>query len=760
MEENLEEKHVELLAPAGSLEAFEAAVNAGADAVYLAGSKFGARAYAENFDSETLHQVLRTAHLCGVRINVTVNTLTRQEELPGVLEFLGPLYEDGLDAVIVQDLGVMQMLHREMPDLALHASTQLSVTNADAVQFLARLGVTRVVPARELSLAEIRDLKRELPIEVETFIHGAMCYCYSGKCLFSSFLGGRSGNRGRCAQPCRLPYRILDPEGRRTGEDAARKEYYPLSMRDMQTVQILPELIEAGIDSFKIEGRMKKPEYAAGTVRIYRKYIDLYYRLCKEGRREEYRVEPEDLQELSELYIRSERSEGYYHCYNGRNFVTLGEPGYSGAEEALLTKLRSGYVHPVTGVPVGMDARFAAGERNRLTVRALSSGVSFTAEGEKADTAKNRPMTAEVFEKNLGKTGGTVFVPKCVRADVEGAVFVPVGGINALRREALAGLEQKLLNDYNQKRMYALRKVREEIAKSLSDGGIDEDESKTVRESVGISAGRFDAVPDSDGVLSGIGLIAVVLNEEQADAARRGGADLIIDDSASFSGIGKGEFVALPYAVRGKNHAFMERVLQDLRGGIYRGALVRNIEGLWFLRRGGYRGIILADSSLYCWNRESRKALAGEADAFVYPLELSGRELSETFPGEADSILMVYGRVPMMISAGCVRKTEKLCRGKEEGFYFLEDRMGEHFPVRTVCTQCTNIVYNSVPLSLHRAWSDTLFRRTRAKMLVFTTESAEETAAATALFRDIQDGLMAEEPTYRYTAGHYKKGAL
>lgn len=218
---------MELLAPAGSLEAFEAAVNAGADAVYLAGSKFGARAYAENFDSETLHQVLRTAHLCGVRINVTVNTLTRQEELPGVLEFLGPLYEDGLDAVIVQDLGVMQMLHREMPDLALHASTQLSVTNADAVQFLARLGVTRVVPARELSLAEIRDLKRELPIEVETFIHGAMCYCYSGKCLFSSFLGGRSGNRGRCAQPCRLPYRILDPEGRRTGEDAAGRNIIP-----------------------------------------------------------------------------------------------------------------------------------------------------------------------------------------------------------------------------------------------------------------------------------------------------------------------------------------------------------------------------------------------------------------------------------------------------------------------------------------------------------------------------------------------------
>ena len=267
---------VELLAPAGSYEAFAAALNAGADAVYMGGTRFGARAYADNFSNEDLSRAIRTAHLHGKKVYLTVNTLTRQEEMPELTDFVRGLYEkEALDGVIVQDTGVLISLSEACPGLLLHASTQMSVTTREGVLFLKRLGVSRIVPARELSLKEIRLLKQE-DIEIEAFIHGAMCYCYSGRCLMSSFLGGRSGNRGRCAGPCRLPYDVLGPDGREALR-GKRGECYPISMRDLCVLEILPELIDAGIDSFKIEGRMKKPEYAAGVTAVYRRYIDRFY---------------------------------------------------------------------------------------------------------------------------------------------------------------------------------------------------------------------------------------------------------------------------------------------------------------------------------------------------------------------------------------------------------------------------------------------------------------------------------------------------
>ena len=263
---NMMEKKVELLAPCGSYESFLAAVRAGADAVYLGGKAFGARAYAENFSEEELISVIRQAHLFGVSVYLTVNTLVKEQEFSAVYEYILPLYEAGLDGAIVQDMGFFRFLRRNFPGLKLHASTQMTITGSYGAAFLKEMGCERIVPARELSLQEIKAIKRKVPIEIEVFVHGAMCYCYSGQCLMSSMIGGRSGNRGRCAQPCRLPYKTAGKEG------------YFLSLKDMNTLEHLPELIEAGVDSFKIEGRMKRPEYVAGVVSIYRKYIDKYYR--------------------------------------------------------------------------------------------------------------------------------------------------------------------------------------------------------------------------------------------------------------------------------------------------------------------------------------------------------------------------------------------------------------------------------------------------------------------------------------------------
>ena len=250
---------VELLAPAGDFSCFMAAVNAGADAVYLGGEKFGARAYANNFTTQEIIEALRIAHLFQKKVYVTVNTLVKDRELKELIPFMEPLVEAKLDGVIVQDLGVLISLREAFPNLELHASTQMTITGKYGARFLKKLGATRIVPARELSLEEIRHIKEDTGLEIETFIHGAMCYAYSGQCLFSSLLGGRSGNRGRCAGPCRLPYEVKG------------KTMYPLSLKDMYTLSMVPELMDAGIDSFKIEGRMKSPEYVAGVTSMYRK---------------------------------------------------------------------------------------------------------------------------------------------------------------------------------------------------------------------------------------------------------------------------------------------------------------------------------------------------------------------------------------------------------------------------------------------------------------------------------------------------------
>ncbi len=301
----------ELLSPAGDYECFVAAIKAGADAVYLGGN-YSARAYAKNFTTEEILTALDFAHLYGRKIYMTLNTLMKDTELSSIRSYLLPFYRAGLDGVIIQDIGLFRLLHEEFPDLPLHASTQMCITATDGLNLFSEMGAKRVVLARELSLDEIRRIHDTSDQELECFIHGAMCYAYSGKCLLSSMLGKRSGNRGRCAQPCRLPY---------NGK-------YLLSMKDMAVLDILPKLIDAGIASFKIEGRMKSPDYVAATAGIYRKYIDL----CVDHPEERYQIDQKDLDLLLKLYTRSSHSRGYYEIRNGAEMITISESGYAKAD--------------------------------------------------------------------------------------------------------------------------------------------------------------------------------------------------------------------------------------------------------------------------------------------------------------------------------------------------------------------------------------------------------------------------------------------
>ena len=330
---------IEILAPAGSYGSFMAAVTAGADAVYAGGPRFGARAFADNFTEEQLLSAIDYAHFHGRKFYLTVNTLLKDAELEELYEYLDPLYRQGLDAVIVQDIGVLSFVREHFPGMDIHASTQMTVTNTEGALFLKEQGAARAVPARELALEEVRDIVEQTGLEMECFVHGALCYCYSGQCLLSSLIGGRSGNRGQCAQPCRLPYTVNE------------KKEYTLSLKDICTLELIPELVDAGIDSFKIEGRMKKPEYVALVTAMYRKYTDMYLQNGREG----FAVAPGDLEMLMDIYNRGGFSQGYYRQHNGRNMLSPDRPNHAGvpAVRVIAQKGREIAVEALTDIHKG-----------------------------------------------------------------------------------------------------------------------------------------------------------------------------------------------------------------------------------------------------------------------------------------------------------------------------------------------------------------------------------------------------------------------
>ena len=474
----MEKRKVEILAPAGSYESMVAAVNAGANAVYIGGSRFGARAYADNLDEEAMIRAIDFVHLHNCRIYMTVNTLVKEKELPELYGYLKPYYEAGLDAVLVQDLGVFSYIREHFPDLPLHISTQMTVTGKYSAADLKRMGAVRVVPARELSLKEIREISEATGLEVETFVHGALCYCYSGQCLFSSLIGGRSGNRGRCAQTCRLPFDVEKGDKVLGGKN----EKYVLSLKDLCTLDLLPEILEAGVCSLKIEGRMKSPRYTAGVVSIYRKYVDMYLAHGRSG----YRVDPADRRALLELFDRGGQSEGYYKEHNGRDMVVLKEkPAFREPDQELFDRLDRTYVDAVKKEPIRGTALVSEGKPVRLTVEytpslepagitedgmAVLEPVSVACTGDMAETAKNAPMDGDRVRKQLMKTGDSPFFFEELEVLVEGKVFLPVQALNRLRREALEELCRAVTERFRRKSGEEHKNTEEEGAERAAAG--------------------------------------------------------------------------------------------------------------------------------------------------------------------------------------------------------------------------------------------------------------------------------------------------
>lgn len=436
-------KKLELLAPAGSLTTLKAVVNAGADAVYLGGEMFGARAYANNFSKEELFEGIDYGHRHNCKVILAVNTLLKEEELKNHLyEYLLPYYERGIDAVIVQDFGVFEFLHRQFPLLPLHTSTQMTVTGVDGARFLADKGASRVVMAREMSFEEIKKIHDAVDIEIESFVHGALCYCYSGQCLFSSMLGGRSGNRGRCAQPCRLPYEVLSEDKKRIG----RAENYILSPKDLCTIENIPRLAESGVYSFKIEGRMKQAEYAAGVVSIYRKYMDFYLEKGKEG----YQVSNEDMQKLYDFGNRSGFTKGYYFMHNGKEMMTFDKPNHTKSNNALQEQIKKDYIDIEIKEKIYGNLRLQKEKPAMIEIAAEDHAVQVL--GDTVQKAEKRPLTRENVLEKMKKTGNTPYEFAEFTVDMEEDVFLPIQSLNQLRRNALEQLEAGEMMQYRRDR--------------------------------------------------------------------------------------------------------------------------------------------------------------------------------------------------------------------------------------------------------------------------------------------------------------------
>ena len=727
----MKQRQVEVLAPAGSFESMKAAIAAGADAVYIGGSQFGARAYADNLDEDHMLEAINYAHLHGASLYMTVNTLVKEKELDSLFDYLNPYYMAGLDAVIVQDMGVFTYIREHFPDLDIHASTQMTITGAEGAALLKKMGASRVVTARELSLEEINRIHREVGVEIESFVHGALCYCYSGQCLLSSLIGGRSGNRGRCAQPCRLPYDV-----RKDGHSCQpRDERYVMSLKDLCVLDILPDILEAGVYSLKIEGRMKSPRYTAGVVSIYRKYVDRYLKSGRKG----YHVDPRDKKILLDLFDRGGFTDGYYVQHNGRDMVALKEkPAFRQGNQELFEYLDAAYVNAELKEPVTGSLVVEEGKPVSLVLSCIDpdgENVTVQTEGTVVMTAQNQPMTEDKLRKQIQKTGNTPFQFTDLTISTVGNVFLPVQALNELRRTSLEKLERELLGKY-----------RRESGKRETD---DRSEKKTPKEM------ELHVLLDTpDGFDTVLELESVRELQLEADGFE---PDQWSTYAFSCHEAGKRCVLVLPVIFRTEAIRFFEKNWQYLTEAGFDGLLVRSMEEIVYVKEKGFSIPLFGDHNLYVFNQTAKKTYDQMGlTRQTLPLELNSQELEQL--GCRGMELVAYGYLPVMTSAQCIQKTTDRCTHRP-GLLRMRDRTGKDLSVKNRCSFCYNTIYNPSPLSLlgqeyliHRLAPDAI-------RLQFTWETKEQIRQIVQAYRAVfLEGKTGQIPFTDITRGHFKRG--
>lgn len=790
----------EILAPCGSYDILVAAVKAGADACYIGGSRFGARAYAENLDSDSVIKAIDYAHNHGVKLYLTVNTLIKNNEIKEIGKYLQPYYEAGLDAVIVQDLGVFLMVRQLFPDMHIHCSTQMNINSVHGARFMHEQGASRVVTAREMSLDEIKAIKRDVDIEIETFVHGAMCYSYSGQCLLSSVSGERSGNRGRCAQPCRKCY---------DGE-------YSLSMKDMCALELLPELFAAGIDSFKIEGRMKNAYYVASAVDAYSQMRDD----CVAGRFDVNKAESLKLR-LANIYNRGGFTDGYFFrnkqnasetCMiskdrpnnrgvvlgqlkgisSGKIRLELQEDMYRG--DVLEIRLKDGTTMDVTvgtdgkkgmsvDIPAPKTKQIVCGQsvlRTRcnkileeverdilcaedsshkirlhgmfcaivgkplsLTLYREIDGKKYevTVQGDVVAPADKHGADAVKLKEKISQLGGTEYYMAKLNMDVSEDAFVPLGLVKQLRRDAIDDLEKEISQSFRRKK------------NDLGTNSFDFRE-KTHDEAIADSKVQVGVLTTQqlDAILEFSCVDGVYLERKLYDViCGNGMIDRIKEKKINV-------YLTLPYIIN--SHFSIGKYLPNSDiNGIY----IRNIDGFAtalhedILKE--YKCVCAA--SLYGYNNMARQYMLKFYPKLIFelPKELTLAECGSLAPGEQEFNL--YGYQQVMLSAQCVRKNRKDCNRNNEIIPIRDDR-GNRFFSRCVCEECCNVIYNGIPFDMikRRREIDDCIHPKRYN-LFFTIEDGKQT---TQIMQELTDSLlyqdthMIQKESKIATTGHCYRG--
>lgn len=793
-----QDRKIEILAPAGSYESFHAAIVAGADAVYAGGPKFGARAFAENFTEDQLLNAIDYAHLHQRKFYLTVNTLLKDYEIEQLPEYLEPLYQRGLDAVIVQDMGVLNVVRQYFPDMDIHASTQMTVTGVNGAQFLKENGAVRVVPAREISLEEVRNIKSVTGMEMECFVHGALCYCYSGQCLLSSLIGGRSGNRGQCAQPCRLPYTVDGEKG------------YLLSLKDICTLDIIPDLIEAGIDSFKIEGRMKRPEYVAGVTSIYRKYVDLYLK----NPQKPYWVDDKDKEMLMDLFNRGGFHTGYYKQKNGRNMITIQKPNHIGvkAGTVLSQKGREVQMRALTDIAAGDLIEFKNEAQRYTTGKSCKQGEVITilapkgirlsvgevlyrvqspellntletsySEGkvieklygyisleagkaaklvvckdeysveieseQQVEVASSRPLDEERIKKQLQKTGNTEFEFDVLDVELHGEVFLPMQQLNEMRRKALEELEKKIQDSFHRKT--AEKKVLQEEILDTASVKLSKKENKL---SVLVETQeQLEAVLENDNSVACI-YVDSNLDKTGLDAELwKGISDRIHKKNIEV-------FLAMPRIFRNQTIEIFEQAYDSILTRYFDGMLIRSMEEYQFLKSKNYSGNIRLDYNLYIMNRFAKQFWRKQGIIYgTIPVELNKSEIVNLDSKQDEMI--VYGYIPAMVTAQCVTSTVHGCK-KDCKITMLKDRYQNEFPVKNQCRDCYNVIYNTAPLYLIDLKEDLEELNAERYRIQFSIENKDEVKQILeqchSMFGDQKEDMFIQKESI--TRGHFRRG--
>ncbi len=786
----------EILAPAGSMEAMKAAVHAGADAVYLGGDKFGARAYANNFDRAALIEAIEYCHLYGVKVYLTINTLFRNAEILELSDYLTPLYLAGLDAVIVQDFGVMRYVHEVFPDLAIHASTQMTITTGYAYSLLKDYGVTRIVPARELSIEEIASLKNETcKPEVEVFVQGALCYCYSGQCLMSSMLGGRSGNRGRCAQTCRLPYSLFDEAGRQIPS----KGDYLLSPKDLCGLEAIPALIQAGVDSFKIEGRMKRPEYVAACVRAYRILVDAWYTgMFSDALVRQYKAE------MAEVFNRGGFTEGYYNQKNGKAMMSTSYPGNIGTavgsivcihrnqlsiqlntaihkgdllvlEDAKDDVTLTSNVEGKKGESITLNAAKTQQFHKGQVVRRISNKVlmdelqcfvdeqrkvsltgtlqlttglpaSFTLEvtlkehtftcnvfGDVVESATKMPLSVDTVRDKVSQIGNTRYQFDTLQIVMSDDAFYPLKALKDIRRNAIEKLEQMII----EKDRRSKNSICDASNPANSNSSCNVEEWRNVA------------------MVSNNAQYEILQSYDCMDAIYLDLQYFALDEMKSIvtNHIENTLAVVLPPIIRKRYLDEISDIIIWLNDNAPNtGIVLRNIDELALLKKLAYSGPIITDYSLYVMNHWSVTFIKNVFPnaKITLPVELNEQQLQDMHLDSNPFEMVVYGYQQLMVSAQCLQQTTKQCNGMNNKS-IMKDRYFKNFFIFSVCKYCYNLIYNGIPTVLYDLVDRTFGARV-TKRIHFTKENETELRAVMDAF------LQGNSPEGEKTRGHYKRG--